>query len=222
MPGSFLRGFAGQVTGNRQACEPAGTGRAVERFGLMKHYALLLPLVLAAACSPGTEEPVVDESAVAAPAAAPAAPATGATVDANTLTLEGLGDLVIGRPIPAGSSFASRGAQLPGSTCRTASSPDYPGIYAMTVDGELRRITLSDESAVALVEGIGAGASEAQVRAAFPGFEESPHKYLAAPGKYLTQPGGDPRLRFEIGADRKVSLIHVGALPELTWVEGCA
>ncbi|OBX18033.1 hypothetical protein A9995_13930 [Erythrobacter sp. QSSC1-22B] len=193
----------------------------------MKHYALLLPLALAVtACSPEAEEPVADETTVATaePAALePAAtPEPAASADANTLTLAGLGDLRIGEPVPAGSSFASRGAQIPGTTCRTVSSPDFPGVHAMTVDDEVRRITLSDESEVALVEGIGVGATEAEVRAAFPGFEESPHQYLAAPGKYLTQPGEDPRLHFEIAADETVSLIHVGALPELIWVEGCA
>ena len=189
----------------------------------MNHYALLLPLALLAACSPEAEEPVAQETTAAAPATSETAtPEPAATADPNTLTLEGLGDLVIGAPIPAGSSFASRGAQIPGSTCRTVSSPDYPGVYAMTVDGELRRITVSDDSEVTLVEGIGAGASEAEVRAAFPGFAETPHKYLAAPGKYLTQPGDEPRLHFEIDTARNVSLIHVGALPELTWVEGCA
>lgn len=195
----------------------------------MKPYALLLPLTLAAtACSPAAEDPVAEPDASAPTTvvdgsnAAGPAPEPAASADANTLTLAGLGDLIIGQPIPAGSSFASRGAQIPGTDCRTVSSPDYPGVYAMTTDGEVRRITLSDESEVALVEGIGAGASEAEVRAAFPGFEQTPHKYLAAPGKYLTQPGDDPRLHFEIDTDRMVSLIHVGLLPELTWVEGCA
>lgn len=195
----------------------------------MNHSALFLPfalpLVLLAACAPEAEEPVAEETAVAtAEPGSPeaAAPEPGQAVDADTLTLEGLADLRIGQPVPAGSTFASRGAQLPGTTCRTISSPDYPGVYAMTVDGEVRRITVSDDSEVALVEGIAPGATEAEVRAAFPGFEESPHKYLAAPGKYLTQPGDDPRLHFEIDTDRTVGLIHVGALPELIWVEGCA
>ncbi len=192
----------------------------------MKRCAIILPLALAAAaCSPEAEEPVAEVTTSAATTSAAgdsATPAPTATADANTLTLEGLGDLRIGQAIPAGSSFASRGAQIPGTTCRTVSSPDYPGVYAMTIDGELRRITVADDSEVALVEGIAPGATEAEVRAAFPGFEASPHKYLAAPGKYLTQPGDDPRLHFEIDTDETVSLIHVGALPELTWVEGCA
>jgi hypothetical protein len=41
----------------------------------------------------------------------------------------------------------------------------------------------------------------------------------------LTAPNaasGDPALRFEIGADGKVSLIHVGTMPVLGYVEGCA
>ena len=188
----------------------------------MKLAALPLALVLAtAACSPDAQEATVVE-AVESDAAGSAGPAATAEAGAGTLTLAGLGDLRIGRQVPAGSSFAERGAQIPGTDCRTVSSPDYPGVHAMTADGEVRRITVSEESPVKLAEGIGAGSSEAEVRAAFPGFVESPHKYLAAPGKYLTQPGSDPRLHFEIDTDRKVSLIHVGALPEPTWVEGCA
>ena len=52
-----------------------------------------------------------------------------------------------------------------------------------------------------------------------------PHKYGAAPAKYLTAPNapsGDSALRFEIGSDGKVSLIHVGTMPVLAYVEGCA
>ncbi len=188
----------------------------------MKHYLLFIPFALFAACSPEAEAPLAEKTVTTTPSAEVATSAPATAADANTLTLEGLGELRIGEPIPSGSSFASRGAQIPGSTCRTLSSPDYPGVIAMTVDGELRRTTVSDGSKVALVEGISAGATETQVRAAFPGFVESPHKYLATPGKYLTQPGADPRLHFEINTDKTVNLIHVGALPELTWVEGCA
>lgn len=188
----------------------------------MKLYLLFIPCALFAACSPEAKEPVTDEAITTTSAAESVTSVPAAAADANTLTLAGLGELRIGQAIPASSSFASRGAQIPGSTCRTVSSPDYPGVIGMTVDGELRRITVSDDSEVALVEGVAAGATEAEVRAAFPGFEEHPHKYLAAPGKYLTQPGADPRLHFEIDTDESVNLIHVGALPELTWVEGCA
>jgi hypothetical protein len=143
---------------------------------------------------------------------------------ATVLTLEGLGALRIGQAVPAGSGWAERGGQIPGG-CRTISSPDFPGVHAIVEDGKVRRITIGERSNVKLAEGIGTGATEAAVRAAFPGFREAPHEYGEAPAKYLTAPnapGGDPALRFEIGANGKVSLIHVGTMPVLGYVEGCA
>jgi hypothetical protein len=116
------------------------------------------------------------------------------------------------------------GAQIPGP-CRTISSRDYQGVHAIVEDGEVRRITIGEQSEVKLTEGIGTGSSEAAVREAFSGFREEPHKYVQSPAKYLTAPnaeGGDPALRFEIGSDGKVSLIHVGTMPVLGYVEGCA
>ncbi len=89
----------------------------------------------------------------------------------------------------------------------------------------MRRVTAGQKSTVKLAEGIGVGASEREVRAWFAGFREEPHKYEAPPAKYLTAPNarsGDPALRFEIGTDGKVSLIHVGTMPTLGYVEGCA
>lgn len=141
--------------------------------------------------------------------------------DATTLRLEGLGDLTIGKPIPAGSTWAVRGAQI-SESCQTASSPDFPGAYAIVTGEGVRRITISNDSDITLIEGIGPGSTEAEVLAAFPGFVASPHKYVEAPAKYLTQPGNDPRLLFELDADGKVGLVHVGMMPELGFVEGCA
>ena len=128
---------------------------------------------------------------------------------ANVLTLEGLGALRIGQAVPAGSGWAERGAQI-SDKCRTVSSPDFPGVYGIVEEGKLRRITVGQRSAVKLIEGIGVGSTEAEVRAAFPGFRQAPHEYVDPPAKYLTAPnpaGGGPALRFEIGADSKVSLI---------------
>lgn len=192
------------------------------------------------ACSQASEKTDADiaaeESAAATPNEGGMAATTGATLPEATgtpstpatnggkvLALEGLGDLVVGRPVPAGSSFAERGAQI-GDQCRTISSPDYPGVYAITEGkgGAVKRITVGTNSDVKLVEGVGVGATEKDVLAAFPSFRSSPHKYVAAPGKYLTQPGNDPRLRFEIDDKGRVSLIHVGMNPELSYVEGCA
>ena len=140
------------------------------------------------------------------------------------LALEGLGDLAIGKPVPAKSSWAERDAQA-SDACRTLSSPDYPGVYAIAEGGLVRRISVGERSTIKLAEGIGVGATEADVKKWFPSFRVEPHKYEAAPSKYLTAPnapGGGSALRFEIGSDGKVSLIHVGTMPVLAYVEGCA
>ena len=179
-------------------------------------------LALLAACSePAGETAPASDTAGAASEPAPS-PSPAQAAGPQTLMLEGLGDLRIGEPVPEGSSFAERGASVPGSDCRMLSSPEYPGVYALAEGGAVKRITVGDGSDAALVEGIRAGSSEEEVRAQFPSFVETPHKYVAAPGKYLTQPGDDPRLRFEIDRQGKVSLIHVGVMPQLGYVENCA
>lgn len=201
----------------------------------MKHS--LLPLAAAvalAACSSSDDTQAdvaatesaaatTDDSAMAdAIDASPAAQRTPVRpANSHVLALEGLGDLLVGKPVPASSSFAERGAQI-SETCRTVSSPDYPGVYAIVEEGQVRRISVGQRSDVKLIEGVGIGATEAEVLRAFPGFQATPHTYVEAPAKYLTQPGNDPRLRFEIGNDGRVSLIHVGLEPQLGYVEGCA
>lgn len=141
-----------------------------------------------------------------------------------TLTLEGLGALKIGQPVPAGSGWSARGAQV-SDACTTVTSPDFPGVYAIVEGGMVQRVSVGQRSGGKLVEGIGIGSSEPQVMAEFGGFRATPHKYVEAPGKYLTAPNaasGEVALRFEIGSDRKVTAMHVGTMPVLGYVEGCA
>jgi len=181
------------------------------------------------ACSSKTSETKATEEATTKevvtqkrePAAPPVAPPASTP---NVIGLEGLGVLKIGQPVPADSRWGERGAQE-ADACRTISSPDYPGVHAIVEGGKVRRISVGKGSPVKLVEGIGVGASEADVRKWFAGFREEPHKYENAPAKYLTAPNagsGDPALRFEIGSDGKVSAIHVGTMPVLGYVEGCS
>lgn len=193
------------------------------RAALFAAALLAIPL---AGCG---SEPVADQTDEAAGtavqpdrrASAAPGPAPVAAEDAKTLTLEGYGGLKIGEPVPAGSDWAARGAQV-SDACLTITSSGWPGAYAIVEENMVRRITVDDESSARLIEGIGPGSTEAQVRAAFPTFRASPHKYVDAPAKYLTQPGIAPRLRFEIDADGKVSFVHIGMMPTLEYVEGCA
>lgn len=168
-----------------------------------------------------TDDSALDGNPSAGPVTSGTPAGAGASTNDKTLALEGLGDLVVGKPVPAGSSFAERGAQV-NDTCRTISSSRYPGVYAIVENGQVRRITVGERSDVKLVEGIGVGTSEKDLLAAFPGFRSTAHKYVEAPAKYLDQPGNDPRLRFEIGQNGRVSLIHVGLMPQLGYVEGCS
>ena len=197
----------------------------------MKTILAAAPFLLAlAACSkqpaqaPEAAPEAANEGAPAARPPAPAPPPPAPPAASGVLALEGLGALRIGEPVPAGSGWAERGAQI-SDECRTVSSPDFPGVYAIVEEGRVRRITAGSGAAVRLAEGIGPGAAESEVRSAFPGFREEPHKYSGPPAKYLTAPNaasGDPALRFEIGPDGRVSLIHVGAGRVLFYVEGCA
>jgi hypothetical protein len=186
-------------------------------------FAAVSLIALLAACGPAPDR---TSGPATAPATAPAAPAPAPTPTAPTrvIGLEGLGDLKIGQPVSVGGTWAERGAQT-GDSCRTVSSPDYPGVYAIVTDGKVQRITVGQRSDVKLVEGVGVGSPEKDVKGWFGGFREEPHKYEPAPAKYLTAPNaasGDPAVRFEIGTDGKVSLIHVGVMPVLGYVEGCS
>lgn len=185
--------------------------------------ALLALTTTVAACSSGEDSSPGAAASASATPAMPPAPADGTPEDRNTLTLAGLGALKLGQPVPAGGTWAERGAQT-SDQCHVVSSPDYPGVYGIVEGGTVRRITVAGASAVKLVEGVGVGATRANIDADLPGFAEEPHKYVDG-GLYLTAPNaasGDPALRFELDGDGLVSAMHVGMMPVLGYVEGCA
>ena len=198
----------------------------------MKYPLLVAVIFTIAACAPersaapdsDSAKPVNDNDTLNGNPVASTPETPSPRASGNLLALQGLGDLRIGRPVPAGSNWTERGAQA-SDACRTISSSDYPGVYAIIEQGKVRRITAGQNSAVRLSENMGVGSTEKEVLKSFPGFRAEPHKYVASPAKYLTAPNaasGDSALRFEIGADGKVSLIHVGMMPVLGYVEGCA
>lgn len=184
-----------------------------------------LPLVwMLGACSSPDPAPRADSAVLATTPSAGTAPAQATnTATSNTLQLDGLGDLRIGQPVPKSSTWAERGAQA-SDVCRTVSSPQYPGAYAIVIDNTVQRITLGQRSSLTF-DGLGIGATEQAVSAKFPALAQDLHKYESPPAKYLTSPNASPSsagVRFEIGADGKVKLIHVGLMPVLAYVEGCA
>lgn len=201
----------------------------------MRYASQLMLVALSAtllACSPRSGEAQSHASAAATDAAArpasptlkpaPAGKGAGAVQHAR-LELSGLGALKIGDAPPAGGAWVAAGAHGD-AECSALRSADYPGVYALVEDGKVRRITAGAGSNVKLIEGVGVGAPEADVRRLFPGFRSEPHKYEDAPAKYLTAPNAsveEPALRFEIGGDGTVTWMHVGQMPQLAYVEGC-
>ena len=202
---------------------------------VMKHLlsTTIFAPVLAAVLAPALALSLAACSSEPAPAPEPSDSAAGqvplsasqgaSTADPMTLSPAGLGALAFGAAPPAGSGWQDDDVQLSDS-CHTLHSADYRESYAMSDGSVIRRITVSMGSPVTTAKHIGPGASEADVRKAYPYLEEEPHKYVAAPAKYLTwlPQGGGPGLRFEIDQDGIVSLIHAGEMPWLGYVEGCA
>ena len=168
-------------------------------------------------------EPVSDD-ALPQNANAPTMPLSKPVGSSKVIGLQGFDVLKIGAPVPTGNDWAERGGQT-GAECRTLASPRYPGVYAIVEKDKVQRITVGQRSDVMLAEGVGVGTSEADARKWFAGFRDEPHKYEEAPAKYLAAPNaanGSSALRLEIGQDGKVSMIHVGLMPALAYVEGCA
>jgi len=188
--------------------------------------ALALTLAACSAEAPPDEATTSPDVTAAAPgddATDPAPDATSTAAADRTMTLEGLGALKLGQPVPAGSGWTKPDVQA-SDTCLVYRSASYPGVYAIVEEGAVRRISAGSGSDVRFVEGIRVGSTRAQVDGSFPGFSETPHKYVEG-GVDLTAPNassGDPAVRFELDATGKVTEMHVGTEPVLGYVEGCA
>lgn len=224
------------MRGSSSASKRPGAGSSSRLVIGLPLIALTLAL---AACSPGGEPSEGNarqgasavgrgsETTAGTPGAAGTPPIPAASSDssraANGLTLQGLRDLRIGEAVPKNGNWAERGAQI-SDACRTVSSLDYPGVYAIVTDGKVQRITIGQRSDLT-AQGVRIGASEQEVKNRFTGLVEALHKYEAPPAKYLTSAdasASSPAFRFEIGQDGKVKLIHAGLMPVLAYVEGCA
>ena len=116
----------------------------------MRYLAIPLAAALLSACSSQDDNPsAATQSEAATEAIASPASDKTASPGPKTLTLEGLGGLTIGQPVPANSSFTAGDGQI-GNGCETLSSPEWPGVYAIRTNGEVRRISVADGSGVKL------------------------------------------------------------------------
>lgn len=167
-------------------------------------------------------------AAPAEPASAP--PAATPTPGPVNLTPKGLGPILIGmtdaevRAAAGAANIApSAGADASEGCSQMRLQGAYPGVILMLEEGKLTRIDLDDQSTFKTDKGIAVGATPAEVMAAYPDAQASPHKYSDAPAQYLTVwtvPDKEGTV-FEVGNEGKVSIIHAGG-PSIQYVEGCA
>lgn len=185
--------------------------------------AALAVILALAACS---EAPAPDNAATPAPApsASAATPTPSPSPSGRAITAAGYDAIRIGAAPPAGLVDTN---DFP-DECRIFTSKQLPDVYAIVTGGIVRRITFmkpdTGTSRYRTDRGIAPGDSEIAVRAAYPELVESPHHYVEQPAHYLDLGGKNaaPGIRFEIGSEGRVDMIHVGNAPWLQFVESCA
>lgn len=192
-----------------------------------------LPLAVALALAGCSVEPAPERaaagngSALTVPATAPAPTPSSSPAPVAVLTPQGYDTIRIGAtPAEAGYGLTDDGNYQ--DACRIYTSPRLPGLAAMVEDGRIRRVTLftarEGPSPVRTARGIGLGATEAEVRAAYRPLGEEPHEYSDPPAKnlYWGEEGVPQALRFEIGPDGRITELHAGESPWLRYAEGCS
>ena len=209
-----------------------------------KTHSLTPALLLLLACGSAADEPVnvTNGAASQAPAQAESESNVSAPTEptAPVLTAEGYGPLRIGMSLAdvvttygPDANPDSVGGPEP-EVCdqfRPARAPE--GLLVMVEDGRLTRISLMNGAEVETDRGLRVGAEAAAVRAAYGSrLQAGPHKYQDPPAEYLTfwtrggagdeviAPPDSRGIRYEIGQDNKVAMIHAGG-PSIQYVEGC-
>jgi hypothetical protein len=152
----------------------------------------------------------------------------------ETLTLTGLGPIVIGMTVEQAERAAGI-TLVPSTASHTQAcqyylvAPDGLGesdLGFMVIDHRIIRIDAWPGSAVQTTSRIGIGALETEVKTQYLGhLEETPHQY--ASGKYLTVVPDSSmanlyRMVFETDADGRITQFRAGQFPAVTWVEGCS
>ncbi|RZI98098.1 MAG: hypothetical protein EON90_14755 [Brevundimonas sp.] len=200
----------------------------------MRSIALASVAVLAlGACNPSA--PATPAPEAAAPAEAPAA----TPAPANVLTADGFGPLRIGMTraevetaLGADSNPGAVGGAEP-EACDVFHPARAPaGLNVMLEDGRLSRITLMRDATIKTADGLGLGATAAQVKAAHADAVVEPHKYVEGAEYITVWTGGRPAaayvqdpaargVRYETDAAGAVTQIHAGG-PSIQLVESCS
>lgn len=205
---------------------------------MTKWTLVLLATTALAGCSQQGEGDEATPTQDAA-AAAPADPGDGAP-QALVLTANGYGPLRIGMRLDEVNAAMGPddnpddfGGPEPES-CDMFHPENAPaGMFVMIENGALTRISLGEGSPTATAEGLSVGDPAADVRAAYADrLRAEPHNYVDPPGEYLTawtsgasaapytQDPAARGIRYEIGMDGNVEVIHAGG-PSIQYVEGC-
>jgi hypothetical protein len=169
-------------------------------------------------------------------AAAPAVPPPN--VLTNVLTYEGLGPVTMGMTVAQ--ADRALGARLKmifsedndPMSCGTGVRADgrNSDVVYMVMKGRIVRIGVMrmeegapSNPAVRTAKNIGLGATEAQVRAAYPNVKVEPHPYGTENDHYMIVDTPDKKrgLIFET-TDGKVTSFRAGVYPEVGYIEGCA
>ena len=211
-----------------RAAVPGRTRRAALKPGAA--LTVLALGALLAACGDRDSEPrstaSPPEPAIAGPAAAPEARIQAAP----PVTPEGYGPVRIGMTEAEARQVLGTQGVVPAvggpgdvDSCHFLSVGAQPPVLLYMVEqGKVTRVTIRAGSPATTDKGLGIGATEAQVRAAYPNIETQPHKYVEGGKDLFAWTEKDKRgVRYELDPQGKVTHIHAGDRT-IAYVEGCA
>ncbi len=142
------------------------------------------------------------------------------------LTPDGAGPLRIGmgeRAAARALGVARLKHDIEEKGCFEAQAGRQRGVGLMFENGRLTVVSVYAPSPVKTAKGIGVGATEAEVRAAYPGLKAAPQAYDARPALDMTwlAPGGARGFKFTTTPKRRVAGVQAGEARSLGYMEGC-
>jgi hypothetical protein len=180
-------------------------------------------LVMAVACTGGTERASATDSVAARPSATSDASASSPT----SVTEHGLGPLRAGMTLAEAKNALGGALIVPAEAdtteCDYATWRDGPqGVHVMIDSGRIARVEI-DSVGIATAAGARVGDTEERIKSLYPGrVIVTPHKY--EDGHYLTvNAAGDSSFAivFETSKGR-VTRYRAGRRPAVEYVEGCS